>query len=295
MTLATEPRHRQEWRTVRFEVLERIESLPSLSSVVVEFIDLVKQDYYSAKDFEQVISKDQALVARLLRLANCGIYGGRRAVHSIPEAVVLIGLESMKKIVFAVSAENIVKGELANYGYESASGFWRHSLAVGLASRALAESATDAGVQPEEAFVAGLLHDIGKLIVDDFLDPEREAGTVSRAEESTSVGLDHAELADYILTQWNLPESINEAVLYHHADPADPDANRGGLVIALAQVFCRAWQVDHPENMDLSQDIDLSDHAALLQGLGLQEDKIPQVVWNLRQQLGDLDGLFGEN
>jgi len=294
MTVATETSHSQEWRTVRFEVLERIESLPSLSNVVVEFIQLVRKDFYTAKEFETVISKDQALVARLLRLANSGIYGRRRSVHSIPEAVVLIGLESIKNIVFAVSAENIVKGDLNKYDYDPATGFWRHSLAVGLAARSLAETATEVDLHAEEAFIAGLLHDIGKLIIDDFLDPEREPGPVTRAEESAAVGLDHAELAEYILTQWNLPPAINRAVLCHHDDPADPEADPGGLVIGLAQVFCQAWNVGQTTSMDLSQEVDLAGHTLLLERLGLPEETVPQIVWNVRQHLSDLDTLFAE-
>ena len=99
MAIATATRNTQDWRTVRFDVLERIESLPSLSNVVVEFLELARREFFTAKDFEAVICKDQALVARLLRLANSGIYGKPRSVRSVAEAVVLIGLNDMKKIV----------------------------------------------------------------------------------------------------------------------------------------------------------------------------------------------------
>ena len=101
-----------QWRTVRFEVLEKLESLPSLNSVVLEFLELSQTEFFTAKDFEAVISKDQALVARVLKLANSGLYGRSRSIHSIPEAVVLIGLESLKKIVFAVSTEGLTRRTL---------------------------------------------------------------------------------------------------------------------------------------------------------------------------------------
>ena len=130
----------QEWKTVRFEVLESIESLPSLSLVVTEFLALARRDFFTAKDFERVISKDQALVARLLKVANSGLYGRSRTITSIPEAVVLIGVDHLKKIVYAVSSEGLTKRRLENYDYHPEEGFWLHAMGVGYATKVLVEA-----------------------------------------------------------------------------------------------------------------------------------------------------------
>ncbi len=280
------------WRAVNLEVLKRIEKLPSLSSVVAEFLALSRREHYSAKDFEVVISKDQALVARLLKLANSGLYGRARNIHSIPEAVVLVGLEQMKKIVFAVSTEGLMRSRLNNYIYEPSRGYWMHSTAVGLAARAIAKALGEKSIHGEEAFVAGLLHDVGKLIVDDYLDPAGGKRQVTLAEEAEAVGLDHAELAQFILEQWRLPETICSAIHDHHAPLDRDDVSVGARVLQLAQVVIHTWRVGYGEPIDLSQDFDPAPHQALIDRVGLSAGKLPQVVWDIRQNLTGIEKLY---
>ena len=256
------------WRTVNLDVLQRIDDLPSLSSVVTEFLELSRREYFTAKDFETVIAKDQALVARLLKLANSGLYGRARNIHSIAEAVVLVGLENMKKIVFAVSTEGLTRLRLRNYDYEPDRGYWMHSTAVGLAARSLIAVVPDKPFHIEEAFVAGLLHDVGKLIVDDYLDREPGKRTVSLTEETEAVGLDHAELAEYILKLWRLPENLVTAIRDHHAPLDRPDVSGGARILQLAEAVVGTWQVGHSEPVDLSQDFN-ADLAGGIAGLGL--------------------------
>jgi HD-like signal output (HDOD) protein len=283
----------QQWRTIRFDVLEKIEHLPSLSNVVTEFLDLAGREHFSAKDFEKVISKDQALVARLLKVANSGLYGRARGINSIPEAVVLIGLESLKKIVYAVSAEGLVRRELANYDFHSEQGFWIHSLAIGHTTRVLADASPQCPLRGDEAFVAGILHDSGKLVIDEFLEtgPNRP---VSINEEVTAVGMNHAELAEHILKQWGLPESITHAVRHHHDycdhDEWFPDA----ATLALAQNICAAWGVGRETPLDLSREVDVTEFIPLMGRLGIRESKWEQLVWDIRQNLVGLENVFAQ-
>ena len=290
-TRPTEPAA-SDWRTVNLEVLRSIEKLPSLSSVVAEFLELSRREYFTAKDFEAVISKDQALVARLLKLANSGLYGRPRNIRAIPEAVVLVGLENMKRIVFAVSTEGLTRLSLDNYHYEPSRGYWMHSTAVGLAARAVVAVLPDKPLHGEEAFVAGLLHDVGKLIVDDFLDPGPGPRVVSLDEERQAVGLDHAELAQYILEQWRLPESIVDAIHQHHTPLAQAGVHPGARVLQLAQVLVETWRVGHGEPIDLSRDFDPEPHAELIAAVALPPAKLPQVVWDLRQNLTGIDKIY---
>jgi len=294
-TVTGKPSQELGWRAVNLDVLRRIEDLPSLSSVVREFLDLSRREYFSAKDFEAVISKDQALVARLLKVANSGFYGKARSIHSIPEAVVLVGLENMKKIVFAVSAEGLTRLRLKNYDYEPSRGYWMHSTAVGLAARAMIAVMPEKPMHGEEAFVAGLLHDVGKLIVDDFLDPDEGKREVTLAEEEEAVGLDHAELAEYVLKQWRLPETIVDAVHHHHCPLEQGGVPRCARVIQFAQVLVNTWRIGHGEPIDLSMDFDLAPHQALREVAGLPESKLPQLIWDVRQHLTGIETLYAEN
>lgn len=283
-----------DWRAVNVDVLRRIESLPSLSSVVMEFLELSRREFFSARDFEVVIAKDQALVARLLKLANSGLYGKPRSIRTIPEAVVLIGLENMKKIVFTVSTEGLTRLRLKNYHYEPSRGYWMHSTAVGLIARLLVDALPNKPLHGEEAFVAGLLHDVGKLIVDDFLEPLGKRD-ISREEESAAVGMDHAELAELILQQWHLPESIVAAVRDHHRAQGTRQIGSGALVLQLAQAIAHTWQIGRFEPIDLSTDFDPEPHQQAFTELGLPASKLPQLIWDVRQNLTGLERLYPDD
>jgi len=283
----------KQWRTVRFEVLEKIESLPSLNSVVLEFLELSQREFFTARDFETVISKDQALVARVLKLANSGLYGRSRSITTIPEAVVLIGLESLKKIVFAVSTEGLTRRSLTNYAYHQGLGFWMHSLGVAQTSRVLADMAPACSLRSEEIYVAGLLHDIGQLVIDDFL-PAGDGKRVSRRMEIEAVGLDHTELAEHILRQWNLPESITACVRYHHDYSQAGEWATAAAILSLAEGVCGHWRLGRKNPIDLSEDIPAEKFQDLLDQISLPVEKWDQVIWDIRQNLVGLDGTFRE-
>ena len=283
-----------QWRTVRFEVLEKLESLPSLNSVVLEFLELSQREYFTAKDYEKVISKDQALVARVLKQANSGLYGRSRSIHSIPEAVVLIGLESLKKIVFAVSTEGLTRQGLPNYAYLKDQGFWMHSLSIAQTSRVLAEMSPACPLRTEEIFVAGLLHDVGKLVIDEFL-PASTGVRISREMETEAVGLDHSELAEYILTQWNLPEGITACVRYHHDYKQAGEWATAAAVLTLAENICAHWGVGRKHPVDLSEEVPVDKFLGILDDLDLPAEKWDQVIWDIRQNLVGLGGIFQED
>lgn len=281
----------RNWRTVRMDVLEKIDRLPSLNSVVHEFLDLSRQEYFSAADFEAIISKDTALVARLLKVANSGLYGRSRTIRSIAEAVVLIGLENLKKIVYAVSTEGLTKQHLAHYQYHADGGFWLHSMGVALTARVFSEASDDCGLRPEEAFVAGLLHDVAKLIIDDYLEP-RPGEPVTAAMEIAAVGMDHAELAEHILKQWNLPAAITEAVGRHHAAATDPQGPPGGAVLALAEGVCDIWGVGRKRPLNLSEDAPVAAFRPVLKRLGIAESRWDPLIWDIRQHLAGCEDLY---
>ncbi len=277
--------------TLPSAVAQKIESLPSLSDVVQEFLEISRREYATPKDFERVIAKDQALVARLLKLANSGFYSTSRSVATITDAVFLIGLDAMKKMVYAVASEGLMRRDLRNYAYPDR-GFWVHSLAVGMASRALAEASPAVSLRGEEAFVAGLLHDVGQLVLDELVDSAPGKRTVSLVEEVAACGCDHAALGELIANRWNLGQSIAVAVRHHHDVAAEGDHRSGAACVALAEVICTTWAVGLQSWMDLGEEIDARTHADLLATLGLEPAALPEVFWELRRKLAGIDKLF---
>jgi putative nucleotidyltransferase with HDIG domain len=292
MTVATsQPSPRAQWRNLRFEVLESVEQLPSLGTVVVEFLAMASAEMVSAKDFEEILMKDQALVARLLKTANCGLYGRSRSVSSIPEAVVLIGLDNLKKLVYAVSAEGLTTSHLNHYSFHAEQGFWHHSMSVAHVAKIVAEQSPRCPLHPEEAFVAGLLHDVGMLVIDRFLSTPPGAPVGSDTERE-AVGIDHAELAEYILRQWNLPESITAAVRHHHEPRQAGRWTAAAAALALAQGICDSWGIGYRHPLDLSEDVLYPRFLDQLDDLGLDSSNWDKMLWDVRQSLVQLTDIF---
>lgn len=281
------------WKTVQMEVLAQVEKLPSLSTVVTEFLEMARQEYVTAKDFEKVLSKDQALVARLLKIANSGMFSGSRTVDTIPEAIVLIGMDNMKKMVYAVSAEGLLRQDLKSYRFAE-KGFWLHSLGVATLSRAIAEAAKNSGLKGEEAFVAGLIHDVGKLIIDDFLDTGKGRRKIDCEEEIEACGLDHSELAGHIMKVWNISDTIQKAVRFHH-DPLSGDTPcPEAAVVNMADAISHTWSIGTQTLMDLGEDVSPAEYSEQMSAIELSEQQLPQVLLDVRQNLAKLQNLYDD-
>ncbi len=291
MTDAVSGPQTTEIENTKKKVLARTEGLPSLSTIVNEFLELSKSELFTAKDFERVISKDQALVGRLLKTANSSAYGRPRSIHSVSDAVVLIGLDELKKIVYAVSSEGLLRRDFKVYSYPD-KGFWKHSMGVALLSRALVEGSKNTFLKGEQYFVAGLVHDVGKLIIDDFLDTASGQRNVGITEEKTAAGMDHAELGDYILKNWCIPDDIAGAVRHHHDPTAAGRSLRGALVVAAADSICNLWGVGNRLYMDLGEDVDPAHHQEVLRELKISDTRLGEILWDTRQKLANLEEIF---
>ncbi|MCP4571186.1 MAG: HDOD domain-containing protein [bacterium] len=279
-------------QVLRPEVAQRIDSLPSLSNVVGEFLEMSADELVTAKDFERVICKDQALVARLLKTANSGKYGKSRSINSISDAVVLIGLNDMKKIVYAVSSEGLLRQDFAVYRYPG-QGFWMYSLGVATAARILVEAASKPTINGEAAFVSGLVHDVGKLIIDDFLDTEGGVRRVALADEVAVTGVDHAELGAHIMGAWNIPEVISGAARWHHDLAGAGDICSAAAAIGMGAGICDFWGVGTEPFMNLGEDVDPTHHEQAMEALGIPDGQLEPVLFEMRQKLAGLEEMFG--
>lgn len=203
------------------ELVARVEDLPALPLIVSQVIRLTEDPDSTAADLNAVISCDQALTAKVLRLANSAYYGFPRRVGTVTEAVVLLGFNTIRNLVLAASVSNVLQREAP--GYQLARGdLWWHSLTSAMAARLLARKVRFRAA--EEAFVAGLLHDIGKLILSQYVDQayqellERvtQGGLPFMEAEQDILGFDHAQAGGLVAEKWNLPETLVEAISCHH-------------------------------------------------------------------------------
>ena len=219
-------------------VTEGMVALPTLPLVAYRVIEAVAQPDTSAEEVARILSLDPALTARTLRLANSEFYGFPRKVGSVDLAVVVLGSNTLRDLVLSASVFQTL-GEGDAGGNEVMEGLWNHSLACGVAARCLAERC---GYRlSSEAYAAGLLHDIGKVVLRQT-DPERfqaviamvkEQGEAMEDAERGLFGSSHAEVGAWLAERWGLPADLVEAIACHHRPEA---ATRNRELAALVHV-----------------------------------------------------------
>jgi putative nucleotidyltransferase with HDIG domain len=214
-----DPHTLQEFRA---EVIAR-KNLPTIPTVLAKIVQLTGGETANARDLVALVEHDQALTSKILRLANSAFFGQSRRVATIPRAVVLLGFSTVRNLALGVKVWESLGSGIARSRLEA---LWEHSVTVAVAAKTLV-SRLRAG-DPDEAFTAGLLHDIGRLVLamrfrEEYWAAVAEAGSdaIHRVESST-FGVDHAEVGGWMLEAWSLPPGIVEAVRWHHEGLARP-------------------------------------------------------------------------
>ena len=201
----------------------------------------------SVKDIAKIINEDQGLSVRLLKLANSPLFGYFAKVDTISRAVTIVGTQQLRDLALAAWVMGVFKGipeDLMNMSM-----FWRHSIACGIFSRNLAAYLREPNV--ERFFVAGVLHDLGQLVMCVTI-PETVAEMIGRSgaqqelhhlTERQELGFDHAELGGAFLKAWNLPMNIVEPVGFHHSPSRARKFPQETAIIHLAETLCQALDI----------------------------------------------------
>ncbi len=203
------------------EIISRVEDIPTLPDTITRIIQLTDDANSTVQDIEREVLKDQSLTTKILRLANSAYYGYPRTISTISQATVLLGFQTVRSMALSATVSNILDKELEGYALESKA-LLRQSQACAMISRFLAKKLRFS--KAENAYVAGLLRDIGKVILNYYIteqyqhvinEVETRGITFLEAEE-TILGFNHAEVGAKIAEKWNLPEELVEAIAYHH-------------------------------------------------------------------------------
>lgn len=233
------------------ELVKGIAKLASLPEVCIRVNEMVDDPRSSAAEIAKVISRDTALTAQLLRMANSAFYNFPSQVNTISRAVIVVGERELRYLVLALSAVRAFSSipvELINMA-----SFWRHSVYCGVVARLVASHCHV--LHSERLFVAGLLHDVGMLVMmnrapdEEKIALERsEAGEFSLAEaESDLFGFNHADVGLALMQQWNLPAPLCETVACHHAVGKAEEARLDAAIVHIADVIANRAElpVDH--------------------------------------------------
>lgn len=219
------------------EVCQAAEQIPCSPSLLPEVVSLLNQPDAGISDLESIIHRDPGLSAAVLKMANSAYFSSRVAFDNLNDAILRLGFKQTYRIAVSVSGGRWNSFDLSAYGWEPGD-FCRHSFAVAVASRFLAEKT--GAVDPELAFTAGMVHDAGKLALAymgrEYLDPirdhqkERECDWLSAEKEV--LGFTHAEITGALLKKWNFPENLIDVGLYY----ATPSSARAENALLLAVV-----------------------------------------------------------
>src|SRR5438105_9538731 len=220
---STGPLDRGSLQRFRAEVIGQ-KNLPTIPAVLARVLGLVEREDSSTRDLVDLIEHDQALTGKMLRLANSAFFGQSRRVATIPRAVMLLGFSTVRNLALGVKVWDAMAHGIPPERLEE---LWTHAVMVAVASKVLA--AKLAAGDPDEAFTAGLLHDVGRLVLATrFKDAywtaaARAGGAGSMIDvEQEAFGVHHAEVGGWLLEAWGLPPSIVEAARLHHAAPDRP-------------------------------------------------------------------------
>jgi putative nucleotidyltransferase with HDIG domain len=224
------------------QVIANVRDLPSLPLIVTELISTFGQDDVSVGELAAKVSKDQALTAKTLRLANSSFYGLQCKVRTIDQAIAVLGFDSVRALVTSAG----IIGNFSSVGGSAFdfTAFWRHGVGTALCAKSLARLAK---CNQEFAFVSGLLHDIGQLVlVTGF--PEQYGDAIAHGiandcdmldAERAVLGLDHAVVGRALAEHWKFPALIQRAIANHHA-PAPADLGDIASVVHVADAIVHA-------------------------------------------------------
>lgn len=224
----------------RREVLARCELVTPLPATVTRVLGILGDPQAEACELEAQLAMDPALAARLLSMANSPLYGLGGEISDLGRAIVVIGFSGIRSLVLASGISQEFQSDYSRYGHDH-HGLWRHSIAVAAAARSLAKHIKLNSQRREQLFVAGLLHDLGKMVLVSFLNEDGEdlPGEDDLAEELRRFGVHHAEAGVLIAAKLGLGESIMNLIgEHHHIEPVDSEEMADNLaLLRLAQAF----------------------------------------------------------
>lgn len=269
------------------DVLQRLDAVefPSPPVVVSRLSQLLSHERTTAEEISAALELDATMAVRVLRLANSVVLGGGGNVSNVQEAVLRVGVETVRDIVFALSMVGSLRP--VNFEYRP---FWRHSLAVAHTARLLQDRLpADVPAMPE-AYTAGLLHDIGMLVFDRALGSQYKK-MLARARtdrqqlhrvEAALLGLDHAEAGARMLTAWDMPERLIDAARWHH----DPEKGTSPIarLVYLADLVCNNLGFHHGTGYLPRNYAD-----PIWAQLGLEVTAFPQIAVDVRRGIEQVE------
>jgi len=225
------------------QALAEVDALPPVSEVFHKILELTSQENASRADLVRCISLDQAISAKVLQTINSAYFGMGQKVSSLDIAVGLLGNNNVRDIAIICSASASIRRSIVGYGM-LADQFWLHSVTTAFAARLIADKCD--AEEREAAFAAGLLHDIGKVVMDHIIrdsqikmiwDDEKDIFPDYHSMENEIFGFDHCRIGYFISRNWNFPDNLTAVIAFHHEPELDSDHQELIRIVSFANVL----------------------------------------------------------
>ncbi len=277
------------------KLVQGVGGLVTLPNVFIRINQLVEDPNSNLADIAKAVSQDPSFTVRLLRVANSPFYGFSSTIDTVAKAVSVIGTSQIRNLALSMSVAKTFAGLPNNL--VSMDNFWRHSLYCALTARILARQARKC--DSEAVFTAGLLHDIGELIIFNRLPGQAKEALllvldsvddlpVYQAERQI-IGFDHAQVGMELARQWKLPPMLEECIGYHHSVGEAKRYPRETALVHLANIFAQMAELDTLDPEDVSA---VDPRAWVMSGIGADVDIIELVVREAQEEIVEVEKLF---
>jgi putative nucleotidyltransferase with HDIG domain len=258
-------------------IIQDLGQIPTMPTIAARVMQIVNDPHSSAEDVAKFISRDVALTSKVLRLANSAFYGIPRTISSVNSAIVILGFNTIRSLVLSASVLKMFPSKPGLVAFDRKA-FWKHSFMVGIAARMLAQLYRRKKlVDMETAFTAGLLHDIGKLILEQFANDDylpvlksaRDNKIPLVTAERKLLGLTHAEVSGMLVEKWQMPNELKGPIVMHHTPLEDKSCQEIASIVHFANYLCHLQGSGTMEDETYSP---FQPEAETLLGLGIPVD-----------------------
>ncbi len=278
----------------RQQIIDRIPDFPSIPTAALKVQQLLKSSNVDFNKLAKIIRNDQALTANLLRIANTVSFGGRRQIETVGQAIVRLGTRHVSQMVVGLAAASLMEKEVKGYEMPPKA-LWKHALAVAIGASELARSLDME--DPDVAFTGGMLHDIGKVALGNFV--ECNVDSIERlafdkdvsfhVAERAVLGINHAELGSLLMKEWGLTERLVRVIQYHHDPDGCEDVN--SLIDLVHVANAVAMQAGIGTGID-GLHYQLCNNS--IERLGISEELMDEFPLEIEERVNNISDIFGE-
>lgn len=272
----------------------RVTEISSLPEVTTRIVEVVEDPKSTAQDMHEIVRHDPALAAKVLKVVNSAFYGLPSQIASLDRAIVMLGLSAVKNIALAASLSRLFRPGAVSDRFASRD-LWTHCVSVGVCARLLARASLG---QVEEAFVAGLVHDMG-LLIEFQLFPEKLKAVAQRCEahpqdflaiEREVIGADHQAFGSYLASKWKFPPGLRAAISRHHSpDNLKPELKRIVTAVQVADTICCQNELGFYLTAQVQSITD-----EMLDYIGVNEHQVGELLESLPERIKETEQIFGE-